>query len=37
MKGSAASSMNLMGLDAGVYMVRIAGKAVNMSQKILVK
>ena len=37
MKGSASSSMNLMSLDAGVYMVRIAGKSVNMSQKILVK
>jgi len=39
LKGTASStaSMNLAGLDAGVYMVRIAGKAVNMSQKILVK
>ena len=39
LKGTASStaSMNLAGLDAGVYMVRIAGKTVNMSQKILVK
>jgi len=39
LKGSASStaSMNLVGLDAGVYMVRVAGKSVNMSQKILVK
>ena len=36
MKGSTASSMNLSALDAGVYMVRVAG-SVNMTQKILVK
>ncbi len=34
---SAASAMNLASLDAGVYMVRVSGKAVNFSQKIVLK
>lgn len=34
---SASSSLNLASLDAGVYMVRVAGKAVNHSQKIVIK
>lgn len=34
---SASSSLNLASLDAGVYMVRVAGKAVNHSQKIVLK
>ena len=33
--GSTASAMNLAGLDAGVYMVRVAGA--NLTQKILLK
>jgi len=37
MSGKVAPSVSLSNLDAGVYMVRVAGKAVNMSQKILVK
>ena len=32
-----ASSLNLASLDAGVYMVRVAGKAVNFSNKIVLK
>jgi hypothetical protein len=35
MSGSTASAMNLAGLDAGVYMVRVAGA--NLTQKILLK
>ena len=35
LKGSAASAMNLASLDAGVYMVRVAGA--NLTQKILLK
>ena len=35
--GKIASSISLSSLDAGVYMVRVSGKAVHMSQKILVK
>jgi hypothetical protein len=35
LKGSTASAMNLAGLDAGVYMVRVAGA--NLTQKILLK
>ena len=35
-KGSAASAMDLSSLDAGVYMVRIAG-SMNLAQKILLK
>ena len=35
--GKVASSISLSSLDAGVYMVRVSGKAVHMSQKILVK
>ena len=35
MSGSTAAAMNLAGLDAGVYMVRVAGA--NLTQKILVK
>ena len=32
-----ASSLNLSNLDAGVYMVRVAGQAVSFSQKIILK
>ena len=35
LQGSTASAMNLAGLEAGVYMVRVAGA--NLTQKILVK
>ncbi len=35
--GKVASSISLSSLDAGVYMVRVSGKSVHMSQKILVK
>ena len=35
--GIASASVSLSNLNAGVYMVRVAGKSVNMSQKILVK
>jgi len=35
LKGTTASAMNLAGLDAGVYMVRVAGA--NLTQKILLK
>lgn len=35
--GKVASSISLSTLDAGVYMVRVSGKSVHMSQKILVK
>jgi hypothetical protein len=35
MSGSTASAMNLASLDAGVYMVRVAGA--NLTQKILLK
>ena len=35
--GKVASSISLSSLDAGVYMVRVSGKAVRMSQKIFVK
>ena len=35
--GKVASSISLATLDAGVYMVRVSGKSVHMSQKILVK
>lgn len=35
--GVVSSSINLSSLNAGVYMVRVAGKSVNMNQKILVK
>ena len=31
------SSMDLSGLDAGIYMVRIAGESVNFAQKIVLK
>ncbi|MBQ2560748.1 MAG: T9SS type A sorting domain-containing protein [Fibrobacter sp.] len=34
---TASSAMDLSSLDAGVYMVRIAGKSANFSQKILLK
>ncbi len=36
LQGSTASALNLASLDAGVYMVRVAG-SVNLTQKILVK
>jgi len=36
-KGSAASALNLANLDAGVYMVRVAGKSVNFTNKIVLK
>lgn len=32
-----SASLNLANLDAGVYMVRIAGKSVNFAQKVLLK
>ncbi|MBR4786104.1 MAG: T9SS type A sorting domain-containing protein, partial [Fibrobacter sp.] len=32
-----SSTMDLSGLDAGIYMVRIAGKNVNFAQKIVLK
>lgn len=35
--GVVASSVSLSDINAGVYMVRVAGKSVNMSQKIIVK
>lgn len=34
---SSSSALNLASLDAGVYMVRVAGQAVNHSQKIILK
>lgn len=34
---SKASAMDLSKLDAGIYMVRVSGKTVNMSQKIVLK
>ena len=36
-KGDASSAMNLASLDAGVYMVRVAGKSVNFTNKIVLK
>ena len=36
-KGDVSSSLNLASLDAGVYMVRVAGKSVNFSNKIVLK
>lgn len=35
--GKIASSVSLASINAGVYMVRVVGKSVNMAQKILVK
>lgn len=35
--GAVSSSVSLAKLQAGVYMVRVSGKSVNMTQKILVK
>ena len=32
-----SSSMDLSSLDAGIYMVRVAGKSVNFAQKIILK
>lgn len=32
-----SASMDLINLDAGVYMVRVAGKSANLTQKILLK
>ena len=32
-----SSTMDLSGLDAGIYMVRVAGKKVNFAQKIVLK
>jgi len=34
---STSNSLNLSSLNAGVYMVRVAGRSVNMTQKILLK
>ena len=34
---SGSASMNLASLDAGVYMVRVQGKAMNYSQKVILK
>jgi len=36
-KGDVSSALNLASLDAGVYMVRVAGKSVNFSNKIVLK
>jgi len=36
-KGDASSAMNLTTLDAGVYLVRVAGKSVNFTNKIVLK
>ena len=36
-KGNTASALSLANLDAGVYMVRVAGKSVNFSNKIVLK
>jgi len=36
-KGDASSAMNLASLDAGIYMVRVSGKSVNFSNKIVLK
>lgn len=35
--GKVEASINLAGLKAGIYMVRISGKSVNMNKKILLK
>ncbi|MCQ2061734.1 MAG: T9SS type A sorting domain-containing protein [Fibrobacter sp.] len=35
--GKIASSVSLASINAGVYMVRVVGRSVNMAQKILVK
>ena len=35
--GVVASSVSLASLNAGIYMVRVSGKAVNMNQKIILK
>ena len=32
-----ASTLNLTHLDAGIYMVRVTGKAVNFTNKIVVR
>lgn len=34
---SASASLNLASLDAGIYMVRVAGKSVDFAQKIILK
>ena len=36
-KGDVSSALSLANLDAGVYMVRVAGKSVNFSNKIVLK
>ena len=36
-KGDVSQSLSLASLDAGVYMVRVAGKSVNFSNKIVLK
>ena len=36
-KGDASSAMNLAALDAGVYVIRVAGKSVNFTNKIVLK
>ena len=36
-KGDVSSALNLASLDAGVYMVRVAGKSVNFSNKIVLR
>ena len=33
----AASTLNLAHLDAGIYMVRVTGKSVNFTNKIIIK
>ena len=35
--GVVSSSVSLSSLNAGIYMVRVSGKAVNMNQKIILK
>jgi hypothetical protein len=34
---SSSASLDLSSIDAGVYMVRVAGKSVDFSQKIILK
>ena len=36
-KGDASSAMDLSSLEAGVYMVRVSGKSVNITNKIVLK
>ena len=36
-KGDVSSTLNLANLDAGMYMVRVAGKSANFTNKIVLK